>query len=504
MKRLTQAVQRAISDIEQISTLKIDMKEKAATMDNYLPKIDFLETNNRISAIRMKRQSNIDNLFSSNIKRSSDIFLLLQKEFRSNSTVKILNMKPSTFVTSLYTLFTSQTLHSQTTLSFTKWLSEFIANNSIKAKSSTAVQFPSIMKTHTFTTLNILNKIRPPKTFLSQTNDTFSNTKRTKRGISTVFKVMLPFTPAIGAASFIVKTIIDSLIMPLKYASKKKVMQQAKQLEQLRLGHNDIVNAVNEVASQIASIDAKFDLVITSTAIASIESDLKTLIQYLETALQLTLLKYEAALSATQDSCTSPYTLSQKDLIDVAAKTHMETRLTLDTNINNVRTSAIGYENKITFIIKIPILDNDKYFNFYLIKPIPEFSFNETFYPDIDATNVAISSDGNCYAVLDQNEFDQCMDIPSICNSHLPIQPLTSKATSVITTFTNNKLTCPSKSFNTPPFIFLYFDKDNQHMFYSAPHSSTIFIKCALLNGNYEDKTVHISGMGIASYHPDC
>jgi len=96
------------------------------------------------------------------------------------------------------------------------------------------------------------------------------------------------------------------------------------------------------------------------------------------------------------------------------------------------------------------------------------------------------------------------MDIPSICNSHLPIQPLTSKATCVITTFTNNKPTCPSKSFNTPPFIFLYFDKDNQRMFYSAPPSSTIFIKCALLNGNYEDKTVHISGMGIASYRPDC
>ncbi len=49
----------------------------------------------------------------------------------------------------------------------------------------------------------------------------------------------------------------------------------------------------------------------------------------------------------------------------------------LITNINNVRTSAIGYENKITFIIEVPILDDDKYFNFYSIKPIPEFSNNE-------------------------------------------------------------------------------------------------------------------------------
>jgi hypothetical protein len=54
------------------------------------------------------------------------------------------------------------------------------------------------------------------------------------------------------------------------------------------------------------------------------------------------LLKYEAALSAAQDSRTSNYTLSQKDLIELASKMHTQTRLMLDTNVNNVRTSAIG------------------------------------------------------------------------------------------------------------------------------------------------------------------
>jgi hypothetical protein len=94
-------------------------------------------------------------------------------------------------------------------------------------------------------------------------------------------------------------------------------------------------------------------------------------------------LKYKAALLAAQDSRSSPYTLSQKDLIELASKMHTQTRLTLDTNINNICTSAIGYDNKIIFIIEVPILDDDKYFNFYSIKPIPEFLSNETFYPDI-------------------------------------------------------------------------------------------------------------------------
>jgi hypothetical protein len=39
------------------------------------------------------------------------------------------------------------------------------------------------------------------------------------------------------------------------------------------------------------------------------ESDLKSLVQYLETALQITLLKYEATLAAAQNSHISPYTL---------------------------------------------------------------------------------------------------------------------------------------------------------------------------------------------------
>ncbi len=37
----------------------------------------------------------------------------------------------------------------------------------------------------------------------------------------------------------------------------------------------------------------------------------------------------------------------------------MKTRLMLDTNINIVCTSAIGYKNKISFITKIPILGID-------------------------------------------------------------------------------------------------------------------------------------------------
>jgi hypothetical protein len=135
IKRLTQAVQRAISDIEQISTLKIDMKEQVNTMTDYLPKIDFLETNNRISAIHTKRDQkavNATHIFP--IKRPTDFIPLLQQEFSLEILTRILNVKPSSLVSTLYTLYTAQYLAAQTKTTFTIWLSKFLEINKLTAQ----------------------------------------------------------------------------------------------------------------------------------------------------------------------------------------------------------------------------------------------------------------------------------------------------------------------------------------------------------------------------------
>ncbi len=112
--------------------------------------------------------------------------------------------------------------------------------------------------------------------------------------------------PVVGVASISVKSLIDSIMLPEYFASKQDMLINAQRIEELRLGHNDISKAVHEVNNRLASLGAKFDLVIASSAIATMESDLKSFIQYLETALQITLLKYEAALAAAQNSRTSP------------------------------------------------------------------------------------------------------------------------------------------------------------------------------------------------------
>jgi len=301
-----------------------------------------------------------------------------------------------------------------------------------------------------------------------------------------------------------VKSLIDSIMLPTHFASKQDMLINAQRIEELRLGHNDISKEVHEVNNLLASIGAKFDLVIASTAIATMESDLKSLIQYLEMALQITLLKYEAALAAAQNSSTSPYTLTQTELIKLISEKHLKTHHTIDSNINHAPTAAIVINNTLSFIIKIPFLDDDKFFNFYSVKAVLTFYKNIILYPDIETNNIAISADGNKYIVLDQTELDRCMDTPSICNSHSPIQHFSNQALCVVTTYSTNSPTCPLKTFNTQPFVFLHFDHFNHVMFYSAPNRSNIFVRCAKSDGKIEDYNYQIFGIGTAKFHPDC
>jgi hypothetical protein len=145
-----------------------------------------------------------------------------------------------------------------------------------------------------------------------------TNTKsQHKRGIETAFAIGVP---VLGVASMAVKSLIDSIMLPTHFASKQDMLINAQRIEELWLGHNDISKAVHEVNNRLASIGAKFNLVIASKAIVTMESNLKSLFQYLETALQITLFKYEAALAAAQNSCTSPYTLRKPNELNLSLK----------------------------------------------------------------------------------------------------------------------------------------------------------------------------------------
>jgi hypothetical protein len=74
-------------------------------------------------------------------------------------------------------------------------------------------------------------------------------------------------------------------MLPAHFVSKQDMLINAQRIEELRLGHNNISKAIHKVNNRLASISAKFDLVIASAAIATMERKLISLVQYLKTAL---------------------------------------------------------------------------------------------------------------------------------------------------------------------------------------------------------------------------
>jgi hypothetical protein len=408
--RLQSSVSNTIIDIQQFSNLKITDTIEKNFLQDYLPKLDVDSSVNNIGTIRQKRSIPIFANFIQWLTKADDFWSLLDIQYQQNKTVFFHhdpNLQPSKLLVKFHDTYLQVLSKFTTQMPFHLWLTKRLKWAPISYETNGDI---NRYKSHT-----------PFFPLVAQTNDINTVTNhRHKRSIGTAFAIGIL---VIDVASIAVKSLIDSMMLPEYFASKQDMLVNAQCIEEHRLGHNDISKAVHKVNNQLASIGTKFNLVISSTAIATMESDLKSLIQYLERALQITLLKYEATLAAAQNSRTSPYTLTQTELIKLVSEMHLKMRHTINSNITHARTTAIIVNNTLSFIIKIPLLDDDKFFNFYSVKAVPTFDKNTTLYPDIETNNTAILADGNKYVVLDQTELDRCMDTPSICNSHSPIQP---------------------------------------------------------------------------------
>jgi len=214
------------------------------------------------------------------------------------------------------------------------------------------------------------------------------------------------------------------------------------------------------------------------------------------------MLKYSQVLMSARDGRTHPYALSQRELRQLSTDIFEKYKIHLDTNINNVHTFALVFNNTISFLFDVPIVQDDKTFNFYSITQIPSFSGNDTYLPEIDATNIAISKHGDKYTTLTPTEFAKCMASPPVCTSHRPIAPMTNQALCVIATYITGKLQCPLRKIATKPEPFLFFQ--DTHLFYSVPFNTSVYIKCHKDANSYQELNTQLNGIGQATYRPSC
>ena len=337
----------------------------------------------------------------------------------------------------------------------------------------------------------------------NSTLQNYSPQYRQKRSLGALGSASV-FGTLFGGATYILKSILDSVFGSTSYAKQKDLLKLAHEMNNLRINQQQLQQVTGQVTQAIKTMEARIQNIYTGIGTMRIESEIKELNRHLQSVLGITLLKYSAALQSAKDKRAHPYSLSQHELSNLSSTYFTQQRIHLDSNIDNVITTFVLHNNTLFFLFNIPILHDDKFFNFYNIIPIPTFANNNTYIPDIDASNIAISKNGDKYTTLTNTEMNKCMAEPPICTSHKPISPITNQALCVVSTYRSTTLTCPLRLTGSVPQPFLHFNEN--HLFFSVPNPTNLYIKCHenSLSNDYTDKTVSISGIGQASYKPSC
>ena len=280
--------------------------------------------------------------------------------------------------------------------------------------------------------------------------------------------------------------------------------QNAKIMSNVQINQNQIVHAIEDINSKLDRFENQVIGNFQGTATVILEEDLRAFLRHLQNVVQITLLKYNAAMLAAADTRTSPYVLPQKDLEDIADGLLRTKSIQITRDVNSVRTYTLVEDNKITFIFDIPIIDPKKEFLLYTIKYLPSFKDNVTLTPKLDSNHVAINSQGDKYTVLSDIELNKCLDLPPRCNSHIPIIPIRDESSCVALTYITNQPQCPYEAqTDVPRPHFLFFDIT---LFYSVPKPTTISGQCfkSTLSNGYKTGVLPINGTGKVTVTPTC
>jgi hypothetical protein len=185
-------------------------------------------------------------------------------------------------------------------------------------------------------------------------------------------------------------------------ATLKNFRQHAKQFTNIQINQNQITNAINDVNKKLTYFESQIVGKFEGTAILILEEDLRSFIIQLQSVIQITLLKYNAAMSAAADLRTSPYVLPQSDLDNIANVMIKTKNFRISGDLSTVKTYTHIENQQITFIFDIPIIDNKKEFLLYTIAFLPSFKASVTLIPQLDSNHIAINSQGDKYTVLNE------------------------------------------------------------------------------------------------------
>jgi hypothetical protein len=254
----------------------------------------------------------------------------------------------------------------------------------------------------------------------------------------------------------------------------KVLTQMATSIDTLKLNDIKIVEALNTVMDKTIAFQKKFSSNAKAMAIMVMERDLFKTIQYVSQVLQMTVQKYVLILASASNRQTSPYALTIKEVDELSRQTLARRGFILNTNLNDIRSTAIIEDNQLVLIFQIPILDESKQYHFHRAIAVPVFTGSEVHIPDIDATHIAISKSGSKYIPISMEEYNLCMKNTHECVIHQASRPSHDATSCTIRTFTRSELTCPMKKIDPNTPMFYYLDDQNRYVLLSQKQHQII------------------------------
>ena len=126
----------------------------------------------------------------------------------------------------------------------------------------------------------------------------------------------------------------------------------------------------------------------------SFEQDLKAQARHIQAVQISTLQKYANIFVAGASNKVSPYALTQRELNKLADNFRRKDGINIMRSLDKIDMNIAIINNELKFYFSIPIIEEDLLFHLYKVTPIPIFTDNKTYVPDIDATNIDVTSIG--------------------------------------------------------------------------------------------------------------
>lgn len=278
----------------------------------------------------------------------------------------------------------------------------------------------------------------------------------------------------------------------------RAILANAHSIETLSINQNELVGTTNMLTKQVNTITNWSVYIERALTTMYHEQDIKSILRYIQLLLQTTLNKITQIMIQAFLSITSPYLMTQESL-DQKVAYFGKQGIHITSNLKDLKTTVIHSDEEILFLTSIPMLEKEKLFDIFTVKPIPIFTEQGAFTAQSSSSILAISATGSEYTTLSESERRNCVE-KKACTSSTLYSPINSKSECAIQTYLYKNVSCPMTKIENPSPFFSFYDNIT---IYSVPNNTTVSITCTI-DRMTKQETITLSGSGTAYIQQGC